>query len=507
MKDSFGDVVSKTTSDFAAQNDINLLVTLERIGAILSLLGVSLIFVTYWAFKRMRSLHNLFVLLASIANVGASIACAIGYGGLHIGADSGLCQTQAFLLQVFMQSDPWWSFAMAVNAFLIFFDGANPSSFRRYLWVYCAICFGGPLILGICLLVIKPDGAGASIYGDAALWCWITTKWGVLRIYTFYVPTWCCIFGSAVVYFIVGYHVFHQRDQLRNLILSNPSNDSRNASWLGKDYSAAKESHSSWTPMSEDWSLPDTQQSLTGRTENCGDTAIDIQATTVSPKPWVPQMPCSAMTNDFVNPTARDQDPKHLSDEQAALQGSPLLKTTYYSSPPSLEPQLSILPRVGSVNEKISSRLKSFDPIKLAYLRTCCLFAVSVLFTWTPSSINIIYELVNPNNVSFGLNVACAVVLPLQGVWNAVIFFMTSCSTFREEWTEMRHFRQTRHLDSHGDQPRRARFGMFRGAQEHRLSWGGYRFNKRFNRSQTRDFETATSSLGGDIRVMQGFLV
>ncbi len=30
-----------------------------------------------------------------------------------------------------------------------------------------------------------------------------------------------CIFLSAVIYLAVGYHVFHRRNQLRNLTLSN----------------------------------------------------------------------------------------------------------------------------------------------------------------------------------------------------------------------------------------------------------------------------------------------
>lgn len=34
-----------------------------------------------------------------------------------------------------------------------------------------------------------------------------------------------CIFLSAVIYLAVGYHVFHRRNQLRNLTLSNQGKD------------------------------------------------------------------------------------------------------------------------------------------------------------------------------------------------------------------------------------------------------------------------------------------
>ena len=43
------------------------------------------------------------------------------------------------------------------------------------------------------------------------------------------------------------------------------------------------------------------------------------------------------------------------------------------------------------------------------------------------------HNLIHPDDESFGLNVASAVVLPLQGVWNAIIYFSTSWATFKEE--------------------------------------------------------------------------
>jgi len=72
----------------------------ERFGASLSLFGVCVIFVTFWLFKRLRTVPNTFILFASIANVGASIACLMGYDGIIAGDSSALCQTQAFLLEL-----------------------------------------------------------------------------------------------------------------------------------------------------------------------------------------------------------------------------------------------------------------------------------------------------------------------------------------------------------------------------------------------------------------------
>ena len=65
-----------------------------------------------------------------------------------------------------MQSDPWWSVAMAINVFLVFFFGFRPDFFQRYLWVYCLICYGMPCIAGMLFLIYRHPTKGL-IYGDA----------------------------------------------------------------------------------------------------------------------------------------------------------------------------------------------------------------------------------------------------------------------------------------------------------------------------------------------------
>ena len=82
----------------AAQRDT--IQAFERTGASLSLLGSLFIFATYAFFKRLRTVPNTFILFASVANVGASIACLIGYAGVLMGDNSALCQVQGFLLEM-----------------------------------------------------------------------------------------------------------------------------------------------------------------------------------------------------------------------------------------------------------------------------------------------------------------------------------------------------------------------------------------------------------------------
>lgn len=79
--------------------EINVLISIERIGAGCSMVAIALTVLSYWAFKKLRTTPNLFLVFASIANLGASIASMIGYDGLEKGTDSALCQAQAFIFQ------------------------------------------------------------------------------------------------------------------------------------------------------------------------------------------------------------------------------------------------------------------------------------------------------------------------------------------------------------------------------------------------------------------------
>lgn len=67
-----------------------------------------------------------------------------------------------------MQSDPWWSFAMAVNVYMVFFFSANPKSFLRYWWAYFIVCYGIPFIPSLWLLIVR-GGDGQKVYGNATV--------------------------------------------------------------------------------------------------------------------------------------------------------------------------------------------------------------------------------------------------------------------------------------------------------------------------------------------------
>ncbi|KAJ2900157.1 G-protein coupled receptor [Zalerion maritima] len=499
--------------DFAIHNmtgvnatQIEVLVKLEAAGGSLSLVGVTLIFITFALSKRLRTLPNTFIVFASIANVGASIACLIGHKGLDDlkvrkelygkDAQSPMCTTQAFLLEMFMQSDPWWSFAMAFNVFLVFFFQANPDSFRKWLWLYCLICFGGPAAMAIlCAVLTWPDSSGnmVPVYGDATLWCWIGTPANVMRVYTYYLPIWTCIAGSILIYFAVGYHVFRQRNQLKNLTLSNPE---KNESPITLDPPCRDSDdkvglvvlrnaqHSNAPSTNSSGGQPDyygtkvTEIQITTTHTSSACAHFPLPPPTVTADPTAKFIPPEALLADLerglatsTNSASSDstsggapssgpfQSISSISCEKpypplplplplpppppppppssssppvaAAAAGAAASSPSSSSSPPSSP---SMADSLRTIWRRCVRRLAKMDPVKMAYLRTSFVFAFSVLVTWTPSSILRVHDLASPRNFSYPLNVAAAIVLPLQGAWNAVIYFSTSWTVMREEW-------------------------------------------------------------------------
>lgn len=61
-----------------------------------------------------------------------------------------------------------------------------------------------------------------------------------------------------------------------------------------------------------------------------------------------------------------------------------------------------------------------------AYSKTAGLFCLIMLLTWGPASANRWYSMAHPGHISVPLTYASAIFLPLQGFFNAVIFFYCS---------------------------------------------------------------------------------
>ncbi|KAG5656419.1 hypothetical protein KAF25_000006 [Fusarium avenaceum] len=416
---------------------IEVLITIERVGAGCSMVAIVLVLLSFGLFKKLRTTPNLFLIFASIANAGASVASMIGYDGLEKGEGSHLCQAQAFIFEWFMQSDPWWSLAMAINVFLVFFCNSDPRMFRKYAWLYCVICFGGPLIPAIVLISIR-DAPEGLIFGDATLWCWIGTDWSLVRLYAYYIPIWIFSFLSIMIYIAVGYHVFHHRNQLRHMVMDGIGSTEKNGSipYSSSEPRGSSEAVAFPPNTSEGGNTDPYYQNLTGRQDFYGTAVTEVQIIREEPRHTAnlglttPTATHSATSPPRIQSWAVPSSFEQL-EQTTSSRGQRFETVCTSTSIP--QPPSTMMTRLRAAKSNASLKLKRFDPVKMAYLRTSFIFGFAVLITWIPSSINRLYSLTHSDRISFSLSVASGCVLPLQGVWNALIYFTTSWKTFCEE--------------------------------------------------------------------------
>jgi hypothetical protein len=59
---------------------------------------------------------------------------------------------------------------------------------------------------------------------------------------------------------------------------------------------------------------------------------------------------------------------------------------------------------------------------------------VAMFVVWLPSSVNRMYQFVHEDRPSFAPNIITAIVLPLQGAWNATIYIFTSRAECKRAW-------------------------------------------------------------------------
>ncbi|RDA95089.1 hypothetical protein CP533_2095 [Ophiocordyceps camponoti-saundersi (nom. inval.)] len=411
-------VGSMPTPERLTPGQIQVLVALERVGGSVSLVALMFIFIAYALLRPVRNVQNTFIVFASVSNVGASVASIIALDGIRAGIQTPLCQTQSFLFEMFMQSDPWWSLAMAVNVFLVFYCRTSPDSFRRWWWIYCLICYGGPFIIALTLLLIKSKERG-PVYGQATIWCWVDSKWDAIRIFTYYMLIWICIIGSFICYILVGYHVFRSRNRLRSF----PASKNREAG----HYDRVPSRLAYFRVVALVANVLLTQSGLDHMDGYCGTRTTEVQVVHSS---------VSMRTNALLEPKQAhvSSNGEAAMDSVSSTERRPAAGAQYISTVTSAAPRhsrfMSPLSQTVREGRRFASKFVVDDPIKRAYLRTSLLFALSVLVTWIPSSLNRIHGWLAGES-PFEFHVATAAVLPLQGVWNCFIFFVTSWKVVR----------------------------------------------------------------------------
>lgn len=146
---------------------INSLVIIERTTASISVVATLILLATFCLLKQFRTLSNTLIFYASFANLFANVAALMGRDAINA-PDGAACQFQAFLLEMFMQSDPMWSCAMAINVYLCIFRRWDTVQLRRMHWIYLALCYGIPFVPAIFCLFYREKTRG-KMYGNATV--------------------------------------------------------------------------------------------------------------------------------------------------------------------------------------------------------------------------------------------------------------------------------------------------------------------------------------------------
>ncbi|KAJ5722065.1 hypothetical protein N7488_000100 [Penicillium malachiteum] len=375
----------------------------ERICSTISLIGTTIIVITFLGSPSFRKPINRLVFYASWGNVMANIATLISQDGIHAGVDASLCQFQAFLIQWFMSADALWTFAMACNVYLTFFHKYDSDQLRRLEWKYLICCYGLPFIPAFVYFFIQTQERG-RVYGSAILWCWVSLKWDYLRIATFYGPVWFVIALTFAIYLRAGSVIYQKRRQLQIIGGIESMNSISSRSLAGIQVTREIACSSPVSPHSSK--------------RNSGSAASF----------WIPySVTIEACHLESMSASQPPPTASNFAQDSSSRVGA---------GPSQIEKPVRAVRPESYMQRRFPMDINSSMWV---YTKYAMLFFVALLVTWVSlvpllnvgSEVdqlprNRVYALIQPDDFSFGLNYASSFVLPLQGFWNSLIYVSIS---------------------------------------------------------------------------------
>ncbi|KAF1945071.1 G protein coupled receptor family protein [Clathrospora elynae] len=376
------------------------LVAVTRTTSVFSVIGSAIIISTFLCFPFFRKPINRLVFFATMGNLLANVATLMSTSVLpndlvHV---SGLCEFQGTLIQWFMMADSFWVLCMAMNVFLVFFYGYDAQQIRHLEKFYFAFSYGIPGIPALTYLIL--DHTGHRIMGSATLWCWVTIDVDWLRIAFFYAPVWVVISATMTIYSVTGYRIWQKRAELRSFSRNSVQPSAIRSSLIANENQAS-----------------------------CLTASNSIVVTT--------QINCDVQQQEF---TARCVSPELDDDSISSFSSTRLLSNTNKAN----EHKTMTLPapvatafatNTSVVSAEVPAQSASVRPSRkaveghaaaMAYFWVAFLMFIALFVVWVPSTINRLYQFIHKDNPSFGLNIISAIVLPLQGAWNATIYIFTT---------------------------------------------------------------------------------
>ncbi|KAI1205945.1 family A G protein-coupled receptor-like protein [Annulohypoxylon truncatum] len=365
---------------------LNAISVIERVGSVFSMLGCLFVILTFTFSKAFHKPINRLVFYASFGNLMTNVGSLLSRRYV-LEVDSFGCQFQAFLIQMFLPADALWTLAMAFNVYLTFYHKFDAARLRKMEIYYLLLCYGIPFIPALAYVFVKSERSG-RMYGNATLWCWVSSDYDIFRIATFYGPVWVVILLTMFIYIRTGGEIYRKRKQLRQFGASSSAHDPEAIT------------------MDDPYSVKTTEVTVTSESAQDSTNGIDLAPLgrfTERPRPAYSVMISS--------------DNKKGNQSQ---QGGGGTRPATSNIPPT--------PSTARAQAKSQKRRANFEANNAAWSYSKCalLFFTALLVTWIPSSANRVYSLVNTNKTEASLEIMSAIVLPLQGFWNMFIYVATS---------------------------------------------------------------------------------
>lgn len=140
-----------------------------------------------------------------------------------------------------------------------------------------------------------------------------------------------------------------------------------------------------------------------------------------------------AASSDAIRASRISRDEKRSTPPRSGPRESPQVTNTNYRAtafaanhgevPATLPPRPS-----SAATQHRRSHLKKAvgNEAAFLYLKVAFLMFIALFVVWVPSTCNRLYQFVHKDKPSFALNIISAIVLPLQGAWNATIYIYTT---------------------------------------------------------------------------------
>ncbi|CAI7625886.1 unnamed protein product [Penicillium viridicatum] len=138
-----------------------------RVSSVLSILGSFTIIGAFALSRHFRSPIHRIIFINSFYNLFDSVATMISTSGPAAGNTSSLCQFQGFALQMFPVADVLWTFAMALDTYLVVFYHFDTQALRKLETKYIGVITILSFIPAFAFLFIR-DHKG-PIYGDETI--------------------------------------------------------------------------------------------------------------------------------------------------------------------------------------------------------------------------------------------------------------------------------------------------------------------------------------------------